>query len=160
MTKLITWGNAKAIAEVITPILTLAAIIVGINQYNKNSEMEFRKNFFTQQISVYDQLVEITGRIANYEIDSLENNEFQSQCKKLTDLYYGKLNIYQDNSVDSLVRNYIIALQRFKNYEVNVDNDFIRHLCKEISFKCRESMKNTYGVKLKDFITSASLTNK
>lgn len=131
--------------------LTLVTLLIGIYQYKEGLDREFRKSFYSQQIEVYNELLDICSRISSYDVDSVNTVNFLQIENKLKEIYYGRLNIYQNEIVEIKTSDFVLALERFKRDDDSdefIDNDVMRYLSFQIAQACRHSLANTFNIEL------------
>lgn len=105
-----------------------------------------------EQVGVYNQLVDACSKISHFDLDSLKSPKDSLKFINLTNdfnvLYYGKLNLYQNEQVQSKTGLFQVSLPRFIRGEEQINNDYMQNLTFQISQVCRESLANTYKVRL------------
>src|ERR1700733_9410587 len=109
--------------------VALIPIFIGLYEYRQNNEREFEKSFLTQQSVVYDELLGDLGSIStsiSNPTDSLSQVNYNSAKYKFNQLYYGKLNLYQNpyiekltDSLFSMINSYDSA--RSTSYKLEVE---------------------------------------
>jgi len=129
--------------EKLTRILQGLAIIIGIwatyNEFRKQNEerrqqevarvqqekdrfeqiaKEFRKYFYEKQLEYYAEATEATATLATENKDS---KDYVEARKKFYRLFWGKLSIVEDKSVEKRMVDFEELLQRFENGDTEAD---------------------------------------
>lgn len=125
--------------------LTIATIIVGIFQYNKNTEKEIRKEFFYKQVSSYEKLTEkATNIIYNQSIlkDSLTRllNDFRTYR-------HGEYSLYTTDSVEKYASTFEYYYERYLKKDLITKRD-LEVISYKLTNQCRQSMNQTLNVNL------------
>src|SRR5882757_2453094 len=84
-------------------IIAVVPIVVGLYEYRANNEREFGKNFLNQQSLVYEELLGDLGGIStsiSNPADSVSQANYNLARYNFTQLYYGKLNLYQSPTIE------------------------------------------------------------
>jgi hypothetical protein len=80
--------------KLVSGIFILVAFIIGLSQFKFESKLEFKKIYFTNQISYINELTEVTSELCN---PFLESEDEDLLIKSFRSLYYGKMEYYLDN---------------------------------------------------------------
>src|SRR5579863_170174 len=86
-------------------IIAAVPILIGLYEYNANNQREFGKNFLNQQNQVYEELLGYLGGIStaiSNPDDSLSRSNYTKAKFNFNQLYYGKLNLYQNIQIEKL----------------------------------------------------------
>ncbi len=100
-------------------IFILVAFLIGLNQFKFQSELEFKKIYFTNQVSYINDLIEVTSKLCH---PFLEAKEEASLIKNFRSLYYGKKEAYLDESY-SVSKKLIEEIDNFKLITKFIEND-------------------------------------
>jgi hypothetical protein len=132
-------------------------IIIGLYEYKANNEREFEKNFLAQQSVVYEDLLGDLGGIStsiSNPYDSLSQANYNLAKFNFNQLYYGKLNLYQNPSMEkltdslfNLINSYDSIRSVLRQREV-LDQliDTIQSKVYNLSVECKKSLKSTYNL--------------
>jgi hypothetical protein len=129
--------------EKLTKILQGLAIIIGIwatyNEFRKQNEerrqqevarvqqekdrfeqiaKEFRKDFYEKQLEYYAEATEATATLATENKDS---KDYKEARKKFYRLFWGKLSIVEDKSVEGRMMEFHELLQRYEDGDTDAD---------------------------------------
>jgi hypothetical protein len=138
-------------------IIAAVPIIIGLYEYRSNNEREFEKNFLNQQSTVYDELLGDLGGIStsiSNQNDSLSQANYTLAKFNFNQLYYGKLNLYQNPSIEKLTDSLYTMINSYDSirtidmHKEVLDNliDHIQNKVYNLSVECKKSLKNTYNL--------------
>jgi hypothetical protein len=129
------------LVETFTKILQGIAIIVGIwatyfayQQHNEDIKIqenerlqqlakEYRKNFYEKQLQFYIEATEATAAISTEEKGSEEYNKAKKDFYRL---FWGKLSIVEDRTVEARMVKFNRLLEDFDNNRNNVTQDDLK----------------------------------
>jgi hypothetical protein len=138
-------------------IIAAIPIFIGLYEYKANNEREFEKNFLAQQSTVYDELLGDLGGIStsiSNPGDSISQINYNLAKFNFNQLYYGKLNLYQNPSIEkltdslyTLINSYDSTRSVAKRREA-LENmiDAIQSKVYNLSVECKKSLKSTYNL--------------
>ena len=124
--------------ETVTKILQAVAIIAGIwatyfayqkfnvekqiqvEMQNQQLAKEFRKSFYEKQLQFYIEAVEATATISTEEKGS---NEYNKAKKEFYKLYWGKLSIVENITVETKMAEFETLLKDYENNINGVDRN-------------------------------------
>ena len=132
-------------------------IIIGLYEYKANNEREFEKNFLSQQSNVYEDLLGDLGGIStsiSNPYDSISQANYNLAKFNFNQLYYGKLNLYQNPSMEKLtdsLYNLINDYDSIRTAQLHrevLDQliDTIQSKVYNLSVECKKSLKSTYNL--------------
>jgi hypothetical protein len=132
-------------------------IFIGLYEYKANNEREFEKNFLSQQSVVYEDLLGDLGGIStsiSNPSDSLSQANYNLAKFNFNQLYYGKLNLYQNQSMEKLtdsLYNLINAYDSIRSASLDRNSleqliDTIQGKVYNLSVECKKSLKSTYNL--------------
>ena len=139
-------------------IIAVVPIVVGLYEYKANNEREFGKNFLNQQSLVYEELLGDLGGIStsiSNPADSVSQANYNLARYNFTQLYYGKLNLYQSPTIEkltdslyTLINSYdSIKLIKVSSRDVLEDLvDKVQNKVYKLSDECKKSLKKTYNL--------------
>jgi hypothetical protein len=139
-------------------VIAAIPIFIGIYEYNANNQREFGKNFLNQQNQVYEELLGYLGgistAISNPE-DSLSKSNYTKAKFNFNQLYYGKLNLYQNPDIEKLTDSLFNMVNTYDSTNsanarramLNNLIDSFQNKVYELSVECKKSLKNTYDLK-------------
>ena len=147
-------GSILAYAPIIIAIIP---IVVGLYEYKANNEKEFGKNFLNQQNLAYEDLLVSLGGIStsiSNPYDSLSQANYNTAKFNFNQLYYGKLNLYQNPYIEKLTDSLYTLINNYDsirtvNLHREVLNDLIdniQHKVYTLSVECKKSLKSTYNL--------------
>ena len=128
-------GQKIDLLEKATKILQGLAIVIGIwvtyNEYRRQNEArlqqerdryeqtakEFRKHFYEKQLDYYAEATEATATLATEEINS---PDYLQARKTFFRLFWGKLSIVEDKSVEASMVQFKNLLLQYENREEDV----------------------------------------
>ena len=139
-------------------IIAAVPILIGVYEYNANNQREFGKNFLNQQNQVYEELLGYLGGIStaiSNPDDSLSRSNYTKAKFNFNQLYYGKLNLYQNNQIEKLTDSLFNMVNSYDSTKsttsqrVLLNNliDGFQYKVYELSVECKKSLKNTYDLK-------------
>ena len=153
--------NIETILKVAGVIIAALTFFFGLQQYSVNNEREFRKNYYTLQSTVFNELLNDLGGMSASMEDSSTIPEFATSFKDFKKLYYGELNLYQNddiaksadslfNKIETLVQNNDLSLIKdtgsIRNQVNSIQEDIAR-----LAQKCNRALQQTYEVHLDKF---------
>ncbi len=139
-------------------IIAAIPIFIGVYEYNANNQREFGKNFLNQQSQVYEELLGYLGgistAISNPE-DSLSRSNYNKARFNFNQLYYGKLNLYQNPNIERLTDSLFSMVNSYDSTNsassqrtlLNQLIDSFQNKVYQLSVECKKSLKNTYDLK-------------
>ena len=139
-------------------VIAAIPILIGIYEYNANAQRDFGKNFLNQQNQVYEELLEdlgvISTAISNPD-DSLSRSNYARGKFNFNQLYYGKLNLYQNPNIEKLTDSLFNMVNSYDSSKsagsqrelLNNMIDSFQNKVYELSVECKKSLKNTYDLK-------------
>ncbi len=86
-------------------LIAAIPIFIGLYEYKANNAKEFEKSFLNQQSLVYEDLLGSLGGIStsiSNPFDSLSQANYNAAKFNFNQLYYGKLNLYQNPGIEKL----------------------------------------------------------
>lgn len=128
-------GQKIDLLEKATKILQGLAIVIGIwatyNEYRRQNEArlqqeqdryeqtakEFRKHFYEKQLDYYAEATEATATLATEEVGSVD---YIQARKTFFRLFWGKLSIVEDKSVEASMVQFKNLLLQYENREEDV----------------------------------------
>ena len=128
-------GQKIDLLEKATKILQGLAIVIGIwatyNEFRRQNEArlqqerdryeqtakEFRRHFYEKQLDYYAEATEATATLATEEIGSAD---YIQARKAFFRLFWGKLSIVEDKSVEASMVQFKNLLERYENREEEV----------------------------------------
>jgi hypothetical protein len=139
-------------------IIAAIPIFIGVYEYNANNQREFGKNFLNQQSQVYEELLGYLGGIStaiSNPDDSLSKSNYTRAKFSFNQLYYGKLNLYQNPNIEKLTDslfNMVNSYDSTKSFSsqriiLNELIDSFQNKVYQLSVECKKSLKNTYDLK-------------
>ena len=132
--------------KVSASIITIITIFSGINQYKINSEREFRKELFNQQISIYLETSEIVSKLVNCSKDSIGTPVYENARSKFFELKYGKLYFLEDTIVETQFVYFTESLLKFERNDPKVSNEDLQFLALRLNEAFRKSLHETWGI--------------
>src|SRR5664279_1740593 len=99
-------------------IIAAIPIFIGVYEYNANNQREFGKNFLNQQSQVYEELLGYLGGIStaiSNPDDSLSRENYTKAKFNFNQLYYGKLNLYQNPNIERLTDSLFTMVNSYDN---------------------------------------------
>ena len=137
------------IIKVSTTIIACSTIIIGIYQYKINSEREFRKGLFNQQISIYLETSETVSKLANSSKGEIGTPIYENARNKFFELKYGKLYFLEDTIVETQFVNFTESLLRFERNDPKVTTEDLQFLSLKLNEAFRQSIHETWGIEYK-----------
>lgn len=139
-------------------IIAAIPIFIGVYEYNANNQREFGKNFLNQQSQVYEELLGYLGGIStaiSNPDDSLSRNNYNKAKFSFNQLYYGKLNLYQNPNIERLTDSLFTMVNSYDSSKsMSVQRERLNELIDsfqtkvyQLSVECKKSLKNTYDLK-------------
>lgn len=139
-------------------VIACVSIITGLHEYSINNDREFRKNYFTRQTEVYEEILDDLGSISSSVGDTSKILEFQITEVHFEKLYYGRINLYQDKTIELQLDKLFDMISELKdNYnlrtnvpsiriEIKNKSDRIQDKIYDLAEACKTSLENTYKV--------------
>ncbi|MCU0444655.1 MAG: hypothetical protein MUE85_07020 [Microscillaceae bacterium] len=129
--------------KILTPIITVVSILIGVWQYNdaqRNNElMEFKRNIWLKQQQAYEEIGNIVSNVVNSTDDT---TQFNQNLKKFREIYWGKLVLVEDDSVEIEMIKFNAETQDFKEGVRNKE-DLMRRGYKLIK-TCKKSINSSW----------------
>ena len=150
--------NSDLILKIVSSIIAVVTIAVGLYEYHSNNDREFRSNFFKQQNQVYEQLLDDLGVISSSLCDTLKTEEFTRSKKDFDKIYFGKLNLYQNNIIETNCDTLYDMITEFRDsfdlrnpdsIESMKQKIFVDSIQSRIYFlaqECKTSLQDTYQI--------------
>ncbi len=140
-----------------TIIVAAIPIFIGLYEYNRNTQREFGKNFLSQQNEVYEELLADLGGIStaiSNPDDSLSASNYNRAKFNFNQLYYGKLNLYQNPDIERLTDSLFTMVNTYDSSLVAGPQreklgqlvDSFQVKVYELSVECKKSLKKTYDI--------------
>jgi hypothetical protein len=138
-------------------ILAAIPIFIGLYEYKANNEKEFEKAFLNQQSVVYEELLGSLGGIStsiSNPYDSISQANYNVAKFNFNQLYYGKLNLYQNPGIEKLTDSLYTMINSYDSVRSIVKDrsgleeliDKIQYKVYNLSVECKKSLKSTYNL--------------
>lgn len=116
----------ELIIKAVTPIITVAGILVGIWQFTsgerrttareyaliaKQDSIEFKRKTWEEQLATYRRLVTVAGEVAT---SSGDQARFSRAVREFDVLYWGLMTFVQDKPVESAMLDFHIEISDFQ----------------------------------------------
>jgi len=123
----------------ITAMLALATLAWQTYSAYVTALDNFHKEYWSRQLVVYEAAIDLASKLSTEEAGAARDVDFKS----FTELYYGKLVIYEDPTVEKAMVNF---RESYLDYERNPgrQND-VQHAVRDLANECRKSAAKTWG---------------
>ena len=138
--------NSDLIFKIASGLIAVISIGIGLYEYQSSNNREFRSNYFKQQNQTYEQLLEDLGLISASIGDSLKTDDFKKSVTDFEKLYFGKLNLYQNQAVENECDTLYQIINKFKENHNLVYVDSIQSRIYDLAQECKGSLKDTYEI--------------
>jgi hypothetical protein len=132
--------------KILTPIITIAGLLIGIWQFNveqaDKDKLEFKRRVWEKQLDAYTNIATITSKIVT------ENNKIakDSLSREFEQLYWGKLPLFDDNSIQLSLKQFHDLLNDEENNIKDMNDEYI---LKEAAYRliknCQASLRATWN---------------
>jgi hypothetical protein len=148
-------GTLEDWLKIVTTILAILAVVSGVLQYRATTNNDFKKTFWKEQVTLYQEVCAAAAAIAM----SSDLKDSENDRRGFWRLYWGKLSIIEHPEV----RDAMVAYGR-QLYEVEYNNSkphSLRQLSYHLARSCRSSLKKTWNpVDLGDIDENMPTTSK
>ncbi len=146
--------------KLIGSLITLLTIIIGIFQYNKNNEREYRKKVYDEQFKVYNEFIEASVKLSQWKKNQIYDSsvdgvkllkeDFKTDYAGFEKIYYGKLRLMQSEEVDSLATDFFVMINQYKSQGSKVSNTELINLINDIIVASKASLQDTWDIDLQE----------
>jgi hypothetical protein len=131
--------HPSALLPWLTALVALAALLLQIITTRQTSRENFQKEFWSRQLAQYETAVDLASKLSTEEEGAARDNDFRA----FTELYYGKLVIYEDVAVQkAMVKFRELYLDYRHNPGMQLD---VQHAARDLASECRKSAAKTWG---------------
>jgi hypothetical protein len=130
--------STESILKIITSIIALITIIVGIIQYTSSRANEFKKAFWTEQLTLYKKATSLAATLAV----SKNLNDVEEDREDFWKLYWGQLSIIEHPEVKDAMVEY--GNQLYEVEKGNQSTSTLRQLSYNLARACRKSLAKTW----------------
>jgi hypothetical protein len=138
-------------------LIAAIPIFIGLYEYKANNAKEFEKSFLNQQSLVYEDLLGSLGGIStsiSNPFDSLSQANYNVAKFNFNQLYYGKLNLYQNPGIEKLTDSLYTMINSYDSirtadaHRTDLSDliDRIQLKVYNLSVECKKSLKSTYDL--------------
>lgn len=145
--------------ERVLKIIQALAIVIGIfftyleyKRYNdeklerekeRNAETakEIRMHFYQLQLDFYTEAVEATSILATENMNSVDYLEAR---KKFMRLFWGKLAIVEEKTVEAAIIRFKILLDQYENPDINIPQEQMEHASLDLAHDARKYTINVW----------------
>jgi hypothetical protein len=138
-------------------LIAAIPIFIGLYEYKANNAKEFEKSFLNQQSLVYEDLLGSLGGIStsiSNPYDSLSQANYNTAKFNFNQLYYGKLNLYQNPGIEKLTDSLYTMINSYDSirtadaHRTDLSDliDKIQLKVYNLSVECKKSLKSTYDL--------------
>jgi hypothetical protein len=120
-----------------TPVGAIIAFLIGVYHYRDAKAEEFKKEFWEKRYAVYEELSELTSRIANQS----DTTSIDSLSEAFWTMYWGKVVLVEDKNVYEAIRDFGRTLDHVKLPDSTY---MLREKSINVSNACRQSLNNTW----------------
>lgn len=150
--------HSDLLLKTLSSIIALVSIAIGLYEYHTNNDKEFRSSFYKQQNQVYEQLLDDLGIISSSLGDTVRADEFNKSKKDFDKLYFGKLNLYQNHTIELNCDTLYDMIEKFKlaynsrdtdqavKSKQKIFSDSIQSRIYFLAQDCKASLEDTYGI--------------
>lgn len=117
----------------------LIAFIWGIIVFKINSEREFKKEFYTEQIKSMGQTVDITSTLATYPDSALKFKQSKIDLEKLR---AGQLKLFSDKGLEDLVGKFYADFNIYLTHDGAISQGDLKNESYAISEYCKQRIEN------------------
>jgi len=123
----------------VTALFALAALILQIITSRQTAKENFEKEFWSRQLAQYEIAVDLASKLSTEVEGSARDDDFRA----FTELYYGKLVIYEDVAVQ---RAMVKFREKYLDYRHNPGMQLeVQQLARALASECRKSAAKTWG---------------
>ena len=135
------------IIKVVSSILAISSIVFGVYKFTEQNERELRKKIYEEQYEIYSETIELAAHLSTTDdLDSVSLKNFQITRHKFEVLYYGKLCLIQDITVEKAIVNFHDALIRFESGDSSIEPETLQQLSINLANAFRRSLEKTWGI--------------
>lgn len=103
------------IVKVATPLFTVIGLVIGVWKYQDeqahNDGLEFRRKMWEKRLESYTQLGDVAAKL----VTNVKNKpEFDTLSVRFDQLYWGKLPLFDDDSVELHLKQFSDEVQSFR----------------------------------------------
>lgn len=130
--------SVDLITKVVPACVAIAAVVIGIFQYQNTKNMEFRQRFWEERLKLYQEACSAASTIATAKTLA----DSQQQQSEFWQLYWGRLSLIEDREV-------MTAMVRFGNElreatDHSASKQALEQRSYELARACRNSLKRTW----------------
>jgi hypothetical protein len=118
---------------IIGPVLTVAAILVGVWQFNKGEEhrqheqalqskIDFDRRAWLERMNAYRSVAELAGKV----IAHIDDKKREDAIRDFKSAYWGTMILVEDKEVEESMVKFYIEIQDYENGWSNVDRLKVR----------------------------------
>jgi len=128
---------------------TLLVAIIALFCGTQTLQEQYKSKYWAHQLIVYSQLLNSTGNLASFELNS---KEFSEAKYNFLSIYYGEVNLISTNNVKIKVNEIKQVLDQLENkhYSSDLLKDKIRFLALELATECRISTLECWQIPLEE----------
>ncbi|GAB2554950.1 hypothetical protein [Spirosoma areae] len=104
-------------------VVPLCTVMAGVWQFqygqNVNQEQEFKRRIWEKRLEAYSQIGDITGQLIGAASNA---RQFDSLSRHFSQIYWGKLPLVEDDSVEIKMKRFKEEVESFKQKEATVED--------------------------------------
>jgi hypothetical protein len=99
-------GRSFDWTKTISVLLAVAGFVIGLRQYNDQDQRLYRQKIYEERFSLYSELLDLSARLSATPPDSVRTVRFPMMSSEFDRLYFGKMNMIQDTTVERLMKEF------------------------------------------------------
>jgi hypothetical protein len=133
-------------AAIFTLVIAIGGVFIGLWQYRKSSEQDFKKTFWEKQLNLYMELTGATATLVTFigDKDPVAQGEYKKARVKFWELYYGQLAVIADPNVDREMVDFGLCLRLIEKNDLRCDGDGLKAKALTLAAACRASVSNSW----------------
>jgi hypothetical protein len=129
--------------KVVTPLLTVAGLFIGVWQFNRqqgfNDSQEFKRKIWERRLDAYTEIGNLTASLVTSTGDTAR---FDSLTHRFEQLYWGRMPLIEDQTVEEAMRKFNAELYDFKNRDSDLNR--LKGRGYELMKACQQSLHNSW----------------
>jgi hypothetical protein len=133
-------------ATILTLIIALSGVFIGLWQYKKTTERDFKRAFWEKQLNLYMELTGATATLVAFSADKdpVAIQEYQKARVKFWELYYGELAVIADPNVDKEMVDFGYCFRLIEIGDRRCDPVDLKPKALSLAAACRASVSNSW----------------
>jgi hypothetical protein len=138
--------NWEVIGKLLSGALAIGTLIVGLIQYDNQNVRAYRQKLYEERLQLYSNLVDLSSRLTVAPLDSLEAESYRSISREFDFLFYGRLNMVKDTTVERAMNEFKEMKNLFEKGAPEVTPEVYRDYSVKLGRACRISLQQTQAI--------------